>query len=233
MNIKFYIFALIGVFILPTLLSVLLLLPYISVGHSYVYYLLKPYGQQIFNEKQTLWAFVGIMSAALGILLGFLYKDVYENNKYRILVKALYEEILRNIDLIFTGEVERLYSFFTFDRINQEFIDKVKNIDRFKFIRLIYDEYSYYREIIKIFRLNDPNIVTEKQFGVCNKILEYFDGKGIDYQKLKGTPKLNKYSGNNDWERLRKMAITEKEKNINIWKNKLAEDFQAIFGVTI
>lgn len=232
MKYKFYLVSIIGIGVLPTLLTVALLLPYINNGQfSYVFYSLKPFALQVFKDKQTLWSFAGIITAAFGILLGFLYKDFSDRGKFDSLVKALHAEMLRNFDLLFTGEVERPYSFEVFDTFSKKYIDEIKDINKYSdFVRRVYDELYYYREIVKIWRVNEPLIVTEKQFTACNVIVEHFEGKGIDNSDkrlISSTP------GNNDWEKFRQLAIDKKQQNIGAWREKLKEDFKEIFGVKI
>ena len=129
--------------------------------------------------------------------------------------------------MIFTGEVERPYSFFAFERVYQEFADRIKDLGEFRSIRNIYDDLYYYREIVKLYRLENPgDIVTERQFNVCNKILEYFGENKVD---------SGKYDNNRDqyirWQKSRGDAIEIKNKNFEKWMSVLNEKFEKIFDI--
>lgn len=228
----FYLFTIPIFLALPLLLSVVLLLPIILPQYSFIYYSLKPFGQQLFGNKQALWAYLGVISATTAVFIGFLYNEHIKKNQFISTVYAFYEEILRNIDLIFSGEVERSYAFTIFEKINCDYINKLENLDKYRAIRRVYDELYYYREIVKIWRPSNPgDIITEKQFGACNVILEVFENKGIDPNT--NLSQLTNIPGNNKWEKLRTQAITLKEKHLEDWKTKLKKDIYSISKVKI
>ncbi len=225
MNKEFYFIAAISFLLIPLILGVLTLLPFLLPQYSFIYFYIKPIGQQLFQDKQTLWGYIGILSAGIGIFLGFLYKDFQDKSKFRILINSLYYEILRDIELIFSGEVERPYVFSAFEKIYQEYSDKIESVEKFEPIRIIYDQLYYYREIVKIWRPSNPgDIVTERQFGVCNVILEFFEGVGIN-------PNVN--IPHNKWQTLRSQAIDKKNQELNHWKTKLKRELESIFKVKL
>lgn len=245
MSWKFYLFAIIGFLIAPVALCVLLLSPYFPPQYSFVhsiYILLRPYGRQVFTDKQSLWGYVGVLSAALGVFIGLIYKERLEQQKFEKAIYSLYYEFLRNTDNLFTGEVERPFSFDAFERVSREYVDKIKDFAKFDSQRKIYDELYYYREIlrthwipIRTFRDEERQgvgiLVAQKQFGVCDLVLKYFEGVGIDPNLSHG--QLSNVPGNNRWEQLRTMAIVRKNQHSDKWKRQLKNDLEQVFKVTL
>lgn len=245
MSRKFYTFAILGFIFIPALLSLVMLLPILCPQYSYIYYLLRPYGVQIFADKQSLWGFVGVLSAAVGILIGFIYKECRDTQEFAQAIGALYHELLRNIDLLFTGEVERPSLFEAFERVSREYANKIGDAEKYRMLRQIYDELYYYREILRahwlsirsfrvdLERMGAGLLVTQKQFGACNLIVEFFDGQKIDPNLNPRQHPLSNYSGNNRWEKLRAMAIETKEENYTVWERKLKQELELIFKVKL
>lgn len=246
MNWKFYLYAILGFLLIPAVLCALLLSPYFPQQYSFlhsVYVWLKPYGRQVFVDKQSLWGYAGVLSAAVGVLMGLIYKERLEQQKFKKAIYALYYEFLRNVDNLFTGEVERSFSSDAFEKINRDYADKIKGATKFYLQRKIYDELYYYREILRTYwipvrtfrsdleRRGAGILVAQKQFGVCNLVLEYFEGAGIDPSLSQA--QLSSVCGNNRWERLRTMAIDRKNQHFDTWKRQLKNDLEQIFKVML
>lgn len=221
-----------GFLILPFLLTCILLFPFIPTfktwGLSNLYYLLKPYGLQIFGSKSAMWGYMGVLSAAIGLFVGFLYEDWQRIMRAKNLVKSLREEILNNIQLLFTGEVERPFYYNIFDTIKNEYSEFIVNINRFRLITALYDELRYYREIVKYWRVNNyGDIVTERQLGVCLKYIEYFEGR----DQYKKTSKYIKNPVKDSYQKKRGRAIKVKNTEFNKWEKKLNSNLKRIFEI--
>lgn len=137
-----------GFLLLPLLTVFCLSMPYLRInGLNSLYYSLKPWGLQIFRDKQTLWSVIGILSAGLGVVIGLTARQ-QEKEKEKIgAINAFYEEIIGNINQIFTGEMEQVYDTDGLQRIKDHFNSSIKDFDRFRKIHELYNELNFYREV--------------------------------------------------------------------------------------
>jgi len=179
---------------------------------------------QIFGTKEAMWGFIGVLSAAIGILIGFIFQNQQRKERAKNLVNSLYEEILNNIELLFTGEVERPYYYEAFENIKRDYSDIIQNNKAFRDIRILYDELRYYQEIIKFFRYtNYGDIVTERQLGACLKYIKYFETSF----SVQNTYIHNPIDDNNQAKRDR--AIKVKNDNLIKWEKTLRKNLEKIF----
>lgn len=227
-----YLLYILGFIAVPFILVVLSLIPYIT-PFGYVYYILKPYANQVFGSKEAMWGYVGVLSAAIGILIGIIYNDNQRKIRAKNLIYNLYDEILSNISLLFTGEVERPFYYEAFEIIKKDYSDFIKNREQFREIRALYDELRYYQEIVKYFRLVNAqagDIVTEKQLDACMKYIAYFESDEELIQKIYPyihTPIDGSYQNKRD------RAIKKKNQSIDEWGEKLKSKFRIIFSISL
>lgn len=221
----------IGFITLPILLSLLLLLPYPpfdSLPCAEIYHLLKPYGLQVFGSKSTMWGYMGVLSAAIGVLLGFVWQEIQRKQRIGSLIKSLKEEVRRNIGQLFTGEVERPFYYEIFEIINKDYSDFIHDHNRMRKLAALYDELRFFQEIVRHWRITNPNdIVTECQLGVCINYIHYFEDEKAhtNYYRFITIPT------HDAWMVKRDRAIKVKEDNINKWEKKLNSELKKIFKV--
>lgn len=217
-----------GFLLLPLFTGIYLLTPYVRIlGFPGLYYQTKPWGLQVFHDKQTLWSVVGILSAGLGVIIGLTVRQQEIEKEKMGAIYSFYEEILRNINQIFSGELERVYDTDGLQRIKDHFNSAIKDFNKFRKIHELYNELNFYREVQVAVRWGAPALVTERQFSTCNKFLEYF-GQHIDPASV-----INHqppYQGS-EWEQIRDAAISMKDANLNTWKTKLRTDFKKMFAL--
>ena len=135
---------------------------------------------------------------------------------------ALYFELITNIKMLFSGEVERRPLFDINQLLRKDFIRYISDQKLFSKFQTLYSELDYYQTFVQNVYLNSniPNsgsAVTEKQLSTMNKFIEFFGIKGIVHAK------------NETWDQARDRAITEKNKHFKKWMDKLSQDIERMF----
>lgn len=195
--------------------------------YPFLYELFKPFGKQIFGTKEAMWTALGVFSVIITFFIGIYLNEVEKRNNTIKSIKLLKEEIINNIETLFTGEVERPASFEAFENVKRNLIDSIRDVKKFEDMRRLYDELKYYQEILKTYwhsGRQNGTLVTEKQFLTCRAFIKYFDGidfLGADTNAItRGAEQIS-----------RDLAIRRKEANFEAWKIKLENNVNEIFKI--
>ena len=170
--------------------------------------------------SEIFWVAFGAIVTALALVYTIFLAGWHAKRKaLKIIKKALYFELLTNIDSLFTGEVERRPLFDAVNSIRKNFIADVKDQATFAQIQRLYSELDYYKTVVDNVYLNpyvenNGNLVTEKQLSTMNKFLEFFGQRS--------------YSGSQP-QSLRNDAIKVKEDNIAQWAITLKTKIDKLF----
>ena len=172
--------------------------------------------------SDTFWIAIGSIVAFL-VLMYAILKDRFD--KYESvgnIKKALYFELLTNISLLFSGEVEREPIFDVIKIVRTKFAKHIKNQELFLQFQKLYAELDYYQIIINQYWLRldqrHPGMVETKQLSTINKFIEFFGEQGIQRDTLNETSA-----------QARKRAIDLKDKKIDEWKIILKQNIDKLF----
>lgn len=207
------------------LLMALLISKLFSPPLNSLYPFFSYYGVQLFGTREALWVFVGIAIALGGVVLNIEYQEKIQLKRVRSIVKSFKEEILSNVERLFTGEVERPLSRIIFELINRDFFEYIKNIKKYRDLVVLYDSLYYYQEVVTRWYPSDQDVVTEKHADTCNTFVKYFEGKGLKVLEGLNPERRNKLMN----ESIRNTAISTKKENIKKWELKLNQDIKDIY----
>src|SRR6266702_3939019 len=182
-----------------------------------LYKIVVPFGKQIFGTKEAVWTAVGILSAIATFFVSMSFNELEKKRNTEVAIEAFRMELVNNIDNIFSKEVERPSYFEAFENLKRNYSDIIKDKNKFEELRILYDELTYYQEILKIYwHLENKNgsMVTEKQFWACERFIKYFNGVGCYDPAVIMIPASNQSS----WIPERDLAIYIKDRDILRWK---------------
>jgi hypothetical protein len=194
---------------------------YIHIFHHYtISDLLIPH----FLKSEVFWIAFGSMITA-GALFYTILKNRYDKNQsIKNIKEALYFEILTNVNLLFSKEVERGHLSDVIVMVRNDYIKNVSDQAILFDIQKLYLELDYYKSIINQYwlklELNDRNpgeIVQEKQLQTMNSFIKFFG-----YQEVF---KKDNESGDD----VRNRAINEKNECFEEWKAILKRKIDEIF----
>lgn len=177
-----------------------------------------------FLLSETFWVAVSSIVAA-SVLIYTLRKDGIERMAaIENIKRALYFEMLTNINMLFTKEVERIPVFEVIHSVRKDFAIHIIDQELFFEIQDLYVELDYYKVIIEEYWIkpemkyrNPGEIIQEKQLLVANAFIEFF-----------GMDKIIK-NETETADQARDRAIAIKENNIKKWESDLNKKIYRLF----
>lgn len=172
---------------------------------------------------EIFWVAVGAIATAAALVYTLFFQGWLERRStIKNLKKALYFELLTNIEMLFTGEVERRPLFDVITLIRKDVARYISDQEGFFNIQKLYAELDYYQTFVQKVYLNPAfaasgRYTTEKQISTMNKFLEYF-----------GVPTLIYYEYDNR-DQKRDEGIVLMQENIEEWKKILKIRIDRLF----
>lgn len=190
--------------------------------HNYPYYFIRRGSISDFLSTDTFWVAIGSVATAIALIYAILKNKFDQKQSIKNIKHAMYFELITNIKMLFSGEVERRPLFDINQLLRKDFIRYISDQELFSKFQTLYSELDYYQTFVQNVYLNSniPNsgtVVTEKQLSTMNKFLDYFGIRGIVRSR------------NETWDQARDRAITEKNKHFKKWMDKLSQDIERMF----
>lgn len=191
-------------------------------SHNYHYHVVNTALPFEFLSSETFW----VASASIVTATALIYtirKNRIDKKQSVVNIKhALYFELVTNIEMLFSREVERRPLLDVNLIIRKDFIKNVNNQKLLSKFQKLYSELDYYQTFVKKVYLNQaiPNHgikTTEKQLSTMNIFLEFFGLTRI-------VPLTKEHIDD-----ARDRAIAEKNNHFKQWKNKLNQLIEQLF----
>jgi hypothetical protein len=183
-------------------------------------------------NPEYFWIAFGSMATATALIYTILKSRIDHRSQVKNIKKALKLELITNIEMLFSGEVERPSLFDIIHLVRTQYIQDIKDQKTVSIIQRLYINLEYYQTFVKKVYLNFENSgvpTTEKQLQICNTFLEYFGENPVEYDMTERNDWNQRHQGKEYIDFKRDEAIKTKNRRIENWERKIQSDIDLIF----
>lgn len=183
-------------------------------------------------ETKYFWIAFGSVITAFALFYTISKNRRDRRAQVKNIKQALKLELTTNIEMLFSGEVERPPLFDVIHLVRTQYIQDIKDQKTLSKIQRLYINLGYYQTFVKKVYLNFKDSgppTTEKQLQTCNSFLEYFGDNPVEYDKAERIDWNQKHPGKEYNDFRRDEAIKIKNRKFESWDKKIQSDIDLIF----